>query len=171
MGRGYRDRHVEAGEHTLVLIRHAKSDWSANLPDRQRPLAPRGKRQAPESGAWLAAHVPIDAAVISPAQRARETWDLVSAEYDSVPATTYEERAYTFDGRALLDLVRRFDDDDATVALVGHNPAMEQLVQLLTGEWHPMPTSCVAVIDLPGQWRDATSGGRLRAHGRPPAGE
>lgn len=160
---------MATGAHTLVLIRHAKSDWSTNLPDSKRPLAPRGRRQAPESGAWLAANIAIDGAVVSPAQRARSTWDLVAEQYDSVPPTTYEDNAYTFDGRALLDLVRQFDERDETVALVGHNPAMEELVHLLTGEWHPMPTACVAVIDLPGPWRDAAQGGALRAHGRPPS--
>jgi phosphohistidine phosphatase len=171
MRRGYRGRLTETGGHTLVLIRHAKSDWSANVPDIHRPLAPRGKRQAPESGAWLAAHVAIDRAVVSPAHRARATWDLVAEQYESAPSTHYEDRAYTFDGHALLELVRRFDDEDETVALVGHNPAMEELVHLLTDEWHPMPTACVAVIDLPGSWRDAASGGTLRAHGRPPVNQ
>lgn len=158
----------EDSRHRLVLIRHAKSDWSTSVSDRHRPLATRGKRQAPQSGAWLAAHVPIDRAVVSPAQRARSTWDLVAAAYAVAPETTHDEDLYTFDGHALLEVVRRLDDSDRTVALVGHNPAMEELVHLLTGQWLPMPTACVAVIDLPGSWRDAADGGRLWAHGRPP---
>jgi phosphohistidine phosphatase len=168
MGREYR-----AG-HTLVLIRHAKSDWSSAVDDRQRPLAPRGLRQAPESGRWLATHLTgddaIEHAVVSPAQRARSTWDLVAAELASVPPTTVDERAYTFDERGLLAIVRDLPEDWGTVALVGHNPAMEEAVGDLTGSWVAMPTSCLAVIDLPGTWAEATDAvGVLRAHGRPPA--
>jgi phosphohistidine phosphatase len=161
MGRGYR------AEHTLVLIRHAKSDWSSTGSDRRRPLAPRGRRQAPESGRWIAANLTIDHAVVSPANRAHSTWDLVAAELDAAPSVTVDERAYTFDGRELLTIVRDLPDVWKTVALVGHNPAMEELVGSLTGTWVAMPTSCVAVIDLPGSWANAANG-TLRAHGRPP---
>jgi phosphohistidine phosphatase len=161
MGRGYR-----AG-HTLVLIRHAKSDWSTSGSDLQRPLAPRGRRQAPEAGSWLAARVTIDHAVVSPAQRARSTWELVAAELDPAPPATIDDRAYAFSGRQLLTVVRDLPEDWGTVALVGHNPAMEELVGQLTGAWVEMPTSCLAVIDLPGVWAEAATG-TLRAHGRPP---
>ena len=37
-------------ERTLILLRHAKSDWSGNESDEHRPLAKRGLRQAPEAG-------------------------------------------------------------------------------------------------------------------------
>ena len=167
MGRGYR------ADHTLVLIRHAKSDWAANAPDLHRPLNRRGQRQAPESGRWLAEHLqPIDLAVVSPAQRARSTWDLVAAELSDPPPITVDERAYTFDGRGLLPIIHDLADDLGTVALVGHNPAMEELVGHLTGAWVAMPTSCVAVIGLTGPWSQAGPGApqaaELLAHGRPP---
>jgi len=85
-----------------------------------------------------------------------------------MPPTTVDDRAYTFDGRGLLAIVHDLPENWGTVALVGHNPAMEELVGQLTGEWVAMSTSCVAVIDLPGPWLDAGNG-TLRAHGRPPA--
>ena len=73
-------------EHTLILLRHSKSDWSTNEADLDRPLAKRGRRQAPEAGRWLATHVDrIDLAVVSTARRARTTWDLVSAELGERP--------------------------------------------------------------------------------------
>jgi phosphohistidine phosphatase len=159
----------------LVLIRHAKSDWSANAPDLQRPLNRRGQRQAPESGRWLAEHLqPIELAVVSPAQRARSTWDLVAAQLSDPPPVTVDERAYTFDARGLLPIIRDIPDDLGIVALVGHNPAMEELASHLTGAWVDMPTSCVAVIGLPGPWSQAGTGApqhaQLLAHGRPPSG-
>jgi phosphohistidine phosphatase len=163
MGRGYR------AEHTLVLIRHAKSDWSANASDLERPLNKRGRRQAPESGRWLAEHLqPIDLAVVSPAQRARSTWDLVAAELPDRPDTTVDDRAYTFDAGGLVSIIHGLDDDLGTVALIGHNPAMEELASHLTGSWVDMPTSSLAVISVAGPWSKAGPGATLLAHGRPP---
>ncbi|GAA1476831.1 histidine phosphatase family protein [Nocardioides aestuarii] len=145
---------------TLVVVRHAKSDWSGSHADRDRPLAPRGRRQAAEAGRWLAAHGPaLSLAVVSPAERARATWGLVSAELAAPPEVRVEEAAYTFDGSALHTLVAGVEA--SCFALVGHNPAVEELVLLLTGHARPMPTSSLAVIDV-----DA---GTLLAHGRPPS--
>jgi phosphohistidine phosphatase len=145
---------------TLVVVRHAKSDWSGSHADRDRPLAPRGRRQAAEAGRWLATHGPdLDLAVVSPAERARATWELVSGELAAPPPVRVAQAAYTFDGAALRELVAGVEAE--TFALVGHNPAVEELLELLTGEARPMPTSCVAVVDLEAK--------RLLAHGRPPS--
>lgn len=151
-----------------MLIRHAKSDWSGEEPDDRRPLAPRGRRQAPETGAWIAAHVSLDLAVVSPALRARATWDLVAAELPVVPPVVVDDRVYAAWGRDLLEVVRGLPDDAGAVALVGHNPGLEDLAEHLTGRAVWMPTSSVAVLDLPGAWVDAGPGASLRASGRPP---
>ena len=156
--------------HTLILLRHAKSDWSGDEADLDRPLATRGRRQAPDSGRWLAGNVDaIDLAVVSPAARTRGTWDLVAAELGAAPRVRVEERVYAASAEGLLDLVRELPVELATVVLVGHNPGLEDLVSRLTGEWVRMPTSALAVIDLAGPW--ASAGRRpatLRASGRPP---
>jgi phosphohistidine phosphatase len=156
---------------TLILIRHGKSDWSGNHADEDRPLADRGRRQAAEAGQWLAASArDVHLALVSPAQRARSTWDLVKAELDDEIPTLIVENAYTFEGRELLEVVRAITDDVHCAALVGHNPAMEDLVQTLTGEWTPMPTSAIAVIELPQEWRAAGRvESRLVTWGRPPS--
>ena len=158
-------------QRTLVLLRHAKSDWSGIEADIRRPLAARGRRQAPEAGRWLDTHVDgIDLAVLSPATRARQTWDLVAAQLHQPPPTRVDDRVYAASARELLAVVRRLPDDTATVVLVGHNPGIEDLVSFLTGEWTPMPTSALAVITVSGSW--ATAGHHaavLRASGRPPA--
>ena len=84
---------------TLVLIRHAKSDWSNDLPDDERPLAPRGRRQAPAIGPWLVEHdlVP-DLAVVSVARRAQETWEAVASGLGREVVARDEPAAYTFGG-------------------------------------------------------------------------
>ncbi len=159
-----------ATERTVVLIRHGKSDWSGDEADIDRPLAARGRRQARESGRWLAAHTePIELAVVSPARRAQGTWEVVAAELRHPPPVRIDERVYAAAGRTLAAVVRGLPEGLATVALVGHNPAVEQLAAILTGEWVAMPTSTVAVITWPGPWSAAgESSAVLRASGRPP---
>ena len=159
-------------ERTLVLLRHAKSDWSTDRSDVARPLAGRGRRQAPEAGTWLAAHIGgIDLAVVSPSTRTRSTWELVAAQLDVPPPTRVDERVYAATSRELLDVVRGLSDDLHTVVLVGHNPGMEDLAARLTGERSAMPTSALAVITVSGSWSTAGHGpAALRAWGRPPSG-
>jgi len=153
---------------TLVVIRHAKSDWSAPVADRDRPLAKRGRTQAPLTGRWIAEHLPpIDLAVVSVAVRARQTWERVSRELPEGIDQVESETAYTFDGRRLRELVADLPDTARTVVLVSHNPAVEELIEVLTGEWVAMPTSSVAVIELTDWTSVGMERGRLRAAGRP----
>lgn len=158
-------------ERTLILLRHAKSDWSGTEADIDRPLSKRGLRQAPVAGQWLAHRVDsIDLAVVSPANRARKTWELASAELDSPPPNSIDDRMYAASASQLLDVVRDLADEADTVVLVGHNPGFEDLVSLLTGESLSMPTSALAVIGLNGSWSTAShSVATLLASGRPPA--
>jgi phosphohistidine phosphatase len=157
-------------EHTLIVLRHAKSDWSGGEEDRLRPLAKRGRRQAPEAGEWLAANVGrIDLAVISPSQRTRSTWELVSAELDVPPPTRFDERVYGASEGTLLEVLRELPEDLSTVVLVGHNPGIEGLVSTLTGHGVRMVTSALAVLHMPGPWSSAgDSSAELEASGRPP---
>lgn len=157
---------------TLILLRHGKSDWSGGEPDHLRPLARRGRRQVPEAGRWLADNVGvIDLAVISPAERTRETWRLAAAELAVPPPVREDDRVYAGSVCSLLGIVRELPGELATVVLVGHNPGLEDLVVSLTGRSVPMPTSGLAVIDLSAPWPAAAdTAAELRAHGRPPAG-
>jgi phosphohistidine phosphatase len=157
--------------HTLVLLRHAKSDWSGGEPDRERPLAPRGRRQAPEAGRWLASHLDrIDLAVVSPAERARSTWSLVAAELADAPPARLDERVYGASDDELLDVVRELPEDVGTVLVVGHNPGLEDLVSTLTGSWVPMPTSALAVLTQSGAWAElGPATVELRTSGRSPS--
>ncbi len=158
-------------ERTLILLRHAKSDWSGDEADIARPLARRGRRQAPDVGRWLATNIDsIDLAVVSPANRARSTWDLVSAELAVLPPTRIDDRVYAASDDELLAVLRELPHDVETVVLVGHNPGIEDLASRLTGEWAPMPTSALAVITVLGSWSSAGHHpAELRASGRPPA--
>jgi phosphohistidine phosphatase len=158
-------------ERTLVLLRHAKSDWSGDEADIDRPLAGRGRRQANEAGAWLAANTDgIDLAVVSPATRARSTWELVATVLHPAPPTRIDDRVYAASADELLAVVRELPANVETAILVGHNPGLEDLASLLTGESTRMATSAVAVIAVPGSWSTmAPHASALKASGRPPA--
>lgn len=158
-------------ERTLILFRHSKSDQSSSKADIDRPLNARGRSQAPEAGRWLAENAgEIDLAVVSPAHRARTTWELASAELTRQPQTRIDDRVYNASVSDLLDIVRELPDSNRTVVLVGHNPGFEDLATLLAKEPVTMPTSALAVLESDADWSSAgESWALLRASGRPPA--
>ena len=145
-----------AAQRTLVVVRHAKSDWTNEVPDAGRPLAERGRRDAPLIGRWIAEHVGgVDLVLCSPATRARQTWQLAGAGLDPRPPVRYEERIYTSSPSGLLGVLDELPDDAGTVVLVGHNPSLTDLVTLLSGASHELKTSAVAVLRWTGSWADA----------------
>jgi phosphohistidine phosphatase len=165
----------------LVLLRHAKSDWPDGA-DHERPLAKRGRRDAPVVGRWLAeSGFAPDAVVCSTALRARQTWELVADALagrtplrpgrSRVPAVRFEPRVYEASVLSLLMLVREFEPRWRTVLIVGHNPGLAELTIGLTGtdsEPPAFPTAFVAVLGLPGGWAEAAPGeGRLLAYTAP----
>lgn len=156
---------------TLMLLRHGKSDWSKPVSDRDRPLAKRGRRQAPASGEWLAAQGIIpNLVIVSPATRAQQTWERVADSLRDASTAEMrvqtEEWAYTFAGSDLMALLESVPDPVHTVMLVGHNPAFEELAQSLTGEFVRIKTSGIAIIDFPAVGFIPGSG-TLRYAGRP----
>ena len=155
---------------TLVLMRHAKSDWSGDEPDIERPIGQRGRHQAAEAGRWLESHLPdLDLVVTSPAERARSTWQVAGGEYSHRPVVDTDDRIYTMEHGDLLAVLRDIDDDISSALLVGHNPGLDELVARLTGEGVDMVTSSLAVMSFSGGWRDLSNGAcQLEAFGRPP---
>ncbi len=148
---------------TLHLLRHAKSDWSDSaLDDRDRPLNPRGKR----ARRLLAAHVegwPVDLVVCSTARRARQTAAPVVRTLGC--PLELRDSLYGTDAHELLSEVRVLPDSAASVMLVGHNPATEQLSELLTGVDSRYPTAALGSIGLTvDRWADVAPGaGTLRS--------
>jgi phosphohistidine phosphatase len=156
-------------EHTLVVVRHAKSDWSTGGPDERRPLAKRGRRDAPEIGRWLAASLKrVDLVVCSPATRARQTWDLAGAALDPSPPVQHDARVYGADDAKLRSVLEELPDELGTVVLVGHNPGLSDLVRALSGQPCELKTSAVAVLAWTGSWADVwSSPAELVAHVTP----
>ncbi|MER6994549.1 histidine phosphatase family protein [Streptomyces sp. NPDC000410] len=141
----------------LVLLRHAKSAWP-DVADHDRPLAPRGHREAPLAGRLLreSGCVP-DLVICSTARRARETWDLAAGELGAGMPVRYDERAYGADPAELVDILREVPGGTGTALLVGHNPGIEDLAAGLTAQaegdaldrmTEKFPTSAFAVLVL-----------------------
>lgn len=120
---------------SLFLARHAKSDWPVGMTDAERPLAARGRRDAPAVGAWLATQVGASAtALVSPAARTRQTWALMA---DALPgaAVVFEEELYDAPWQRMLDVVARHAHDAESLIVVAHNPGCEDLaLRLSEGE-------------------------------------
>ena len=151
----------------LMLLRHAKSDWSGGQRDHDRALAPRGKRAAPLIGAYMAQHdlVP-DRVLVSTAKRAKETWALVKDTWRASPPMDLDERIYEATAKQLLEVVRQAGADIRSLLMIGHNPGFEELAQLLTDSrskeprrrlTEKFPTAALAVIDLPIEHWDAVA--------------
>ena len=156
----------------LLLLRHAKSSWPADAGDLDRPLAGRGREAAPRMAAYMADEGLLpDLALISPARRTRETWDLVQPRLGDVPMRV-EARIYEAPAARLLDVVREAEAEARALLLVGHNPGFEELAKLLVGHGdryafarltQKYPTAGLAVIDFAVEsWGEvAPRGGRL----------
>jgi phosphohistidine phosphatase len=135
---------------TLYLLRHAKSSWNdPSLQDFDRPLNGRGLEAAPLVGRLIRKRkLRIDLLLGSPAARARQTAALVTEAAGLATELRYDERIYDADAARLLEVVSQVRESANAVMLVGHNPGMEELLGVLTGETHHMPTAALACIML-----------------------
>ena len=132
---------------TLFLIRHAKSSWdNAALPDKERPLNDRGRRDAPKMGERLAKRdVKPDLILSSPAVRALSTAEFIAEKLDyRRKDIVVTERLYAAEVDDLLDVIRQLGDELKCVMLFGHNPEFTELAHRLSGEIAHMPTCAIA---------------------------
>ena len=135
---------------TLLILRHAKSSWDhPGLRDHDRPLNPRGRRDAPRMGRFLVERdlVP-DRIVSSTAVRARTTAELAAAEFgeDVEIETTYDLYGASPDG--YVEVAEAMGGTAERLMLVGHNPGITSLVWHLTGEGEYMPTAALTAVEL-----------------------
>ena len=132
---------------TLFLVRHAKSSRDdPTLPDRDRPLDDRGRRDAPRMGKRLAKRdVKPDLLLSSPALRALTTAQLIADEIGfERKAIAVDDRLYASSPDDLLAVIRALDNKLDRVMLFGHNPEFSDLAHRLSSEIVDMPTSAVA---------------------------
>lgn len=143
----------------LMLLRHAKSDWSTpGQRDHERPLNPRGREAAGKMGAYMVRHALIpDLVVASTAKRVVETLDLLLGAFEPEPRQVAEGAVYEAGPNALLDIVKATPGAIHNLMLIGHNPGLGELAALLiaSGEvearqrlLEKFPTAGLAVIDF-----------------------
>ncbi|MEI9806455.1 MAG: histidine phosphatase family protein [Bacteroidota bacterium] len=120
---------------TLLLIRHAKSDWNSPASgDFDRPLNERGKRDAPEMAQrLLGKKISIDAFVSSPAKRAKKTAAIFAKEYKrEKDEIVFLEELYTAHADTFYEIVSKLDDRFDSVAIFSHNPGITDFANSLT---------------------------------------
>ncbi|MFG2883010.1 SixA phosphatase family protein [Streptomyces sp. NPDC048297] len=152
----------------IVLFRHAKADWP-QVSDHERPLAERGRMDAAVAGRKLAdTGIAFDLAVCSTAVRTRETWKLAVHELEHRPRTIYEERVYEASPGELIAVLNETPDDVRNVILIGHNPGVHGLADILSGDFEGdadermrrrgFPAACFALLSFDGGWKSLEPG-------------
>lgn len=150
---------------TLLLLRHAKSSWKTeDLDDHDRPLNKRGRRDAPKMGELLAEKRLLpDLIVSSTACRGRQTTEEIIASSGYRGETRLVADLYHADRAGLVRLVAALPDHCQRVLLVGHNPALEEFLELVTGMYSPLSTAALALVELPVEsWSQFTADTRGR---------
>lgn len=151
----------------LLILRHGKSDWSADTDDFHRPLKDRGKRGAQRIGVWLAQQdLRPDYIVSSSAERAMVTAEKTCKVMGLGTQQIHSDRAvYEAGLQNLLQVLAACPETAQRVLLVGHNPGLEQLLEYLVAEQVPdtadgklLPTATLARLEMPADWQQLESG-------------
>lgn len=135
---------------TLLVMRHAKSSWkNTGLADHDRPLNKRGKQDAPRMGSVLREEglVP-DLIISSSAKRAQMTVEAVVAESGCMGEVRISRELYASGPEAYLEALQALEDEFERVMIVGHNPDLEELLEILSGEAEILPTAALAQVEL-----------------------
>jgi phosphohistidine phosphatase len=169
----------------LLLLRHAKSDWSGahDEDDHDRPLSERGVDAAPKIAAYMRSHGYDPALVLcSTSRRTKETLKLIVPAFAQAPQIRYTRQLYLAEWPQLLAEVRKAPPAASPLLVIGHNPGIHQLALALSLQprgaaeqsraqelARKFPTGALAVFDFDGtQWLDVKPGaGRLVDYTRP----
>jgi phosphohistidine phosphatase len=146
-----------ADEKTLLVLRHAKSDWNdPDLEDHDRPLNERGKRDAGRMGRLLREERLVPELIItSTARRARQTVERIVSASGYTGAVVPKRVLYLAGPDRYVTGLSALMDEPQRVMVVGHNPGLEELVEHLTGTATTMPTATLVEIALPiRHWRE-----------------
>lgn len=148
----------------LVVMRHAEAEQIGRT-DLERELTERGVADATGTGHWLArAEVVPERALVSSAIRAVQTWETAAAAAEWTLSASVDPGLYNADAETILDLLRATEDSVTTLVVVGHNPAVASLANLLDdGEGDDLagvallggfPAGSAAVFEYDGSWAE-----------------
>lgn len=135
---------------TLLILRHAKSSWNdSTLKDHDRPLNKRGKRDAPRMGKLLRnEQLTPDLIVSSTAKRAHKTAAKAADSCGYRGEIELTDSFYLARAGNYVQYLAEVADDKDSVMVVGHNPGLESLLELLTGCDERLPTAALAHIQF-----------------------
>jgi phosphohistidine phosphatase len=127
----------------LMLMRHAKSDWSSYTADIDRPLNDRGRQDALRMGIYLSRKKLVpDRVVVSAAQRTRETVDLLVKNLPLDKTNIIIDRElYLADKEMLCDVIELYARDNQRLLILAHNPGMDDVVNYLADTLPPLSSS------------------------------
>jgi len=145
----------------LLLMRHAKSSFEdSDASDFERGLNKRGEKDAPRMGKLLKEkNLVPDLILSSKAVRTSKTAEIVAEKCGYKKEILYVEGFYLGEPPIYLETLRGLDDKGIdTILVVGHNPGLETLLQLLTDHVEALPTGAIALLELPiRSWRALTA--------------
>ncbi len=152
----------------LILMRHAKSDWSnESQPDHERPINKRGRRSARAMGDWLRReNISPDHVLCSDALRTQQT--LAQLALEDVPVT-FSRELYLAEPDVMIAALREAEDD--CILMIGHNPGCPMLAEMLVSaapednDFYRFPTCTTLVVDFDiGSWREMRMGSGETIH-------
>ena len=151
----------------MFLMRHAKSSWDdPQLADQDRPLTSRGRKAAARMGEYMRdAGLRPSIVLCTSALRARQTLELLRPALPKETTVKVEPRLYTAGSKELQTRIRRLSPAATSVLVIGHNPAIQDLVLGLAWKSpklkairNKFPTAALAVLDAPiDEWRQLVS--------------
>jgi phosphohistidine phosphatase len=157
-------------DRTLVLLRHAKADRPNGVADIDRPLTDRGHADSAAAGAWLAkqGYAP-DLVLCSPSKRTRQTWHSVAVALAmaTAPHVRYEREIYDGGADELLQVVQSAEPTARVVMMVGHNPSISALSELLDPgklDSDGLRTAGIAIHEVTGQWSEVKAASLITVH-------
>ncbi|MEX0824740.1 MAG: histidine phosphatase family protein [Pirellulaceae bacterium] len=152
----------------LLLMRHAKSDWPAEIrSDHDRPLNGRGRKTATRMGRWIQEQDLLpDLVLCSSARRTQETVERMLETWSTQPPVFPTAAIYLAAASNILNVVRSDGMESNRLLLVGHNPGMADLVGNLCGESNGFPTAALAIVEFAiDSWADLLPGSEANCRG------
>lgn len=142
---------------TLLLMRHAKSSWKDDsLPDHDRPLKKRGRKDAKRiARVMLKNDLTPDLMISSSATRARQTVEIVAEELGYQDSILYLDELYLAEPQDFIHALSSLDSNPEKVLIVAHNPGLEAYLQIINGEIGSVPTAALGYLVIAIEnWKD-----------------
>ncbi len=135
----------------LLLMRHAKSSWDdSDIPDHERPLKKKGKKDAERMGKLLKAkELEPDLILSSTALRAKQTAEIVAETCKCKKEIIFVDSLYMAEPSDIMHAIEKNAKDKKIILVIGHNPGLEAFLQIANGKVESLPTASIAYLSVP----------------------